>query len=327
MGHANARLTVHGRLLLVQRVVADQRPVAHVAKELGVSRQCAHRWVARFRAEGVAGLADRSSRPRRSPRRTSPGAEASVLAARRDLRCGPAGIAAATGVPARTVTRVLTRHRVPRLAECDPLTGDRIRASKATAVRYERSRPGELVHMDVKKIARIPDGGGWKALGRHQRETTRNRKTKIGYDYIHCLVDDHSRLAYAEVLTDEKGPTCAAFLERAAAYFAEHGITRIERLMTDNAWAYKWSLRGVCHGDGSPLLPAYLLVTTDGAAVAEVSEYDVGAYEDPDGGRRLVVSRDYYRRPGDRHRRLRHPTTASTLETAAAEALSAAWIS
>jgi transposase InsO family protein len=246
VGHANARLTVHGRLLLVQRVIADQRPVAHVAKELGVSRQCAHRWVARFRAEGPAGLADRSSRPRRSPRRTGAEAEQRVLAARRELRCGPAGIAAATGVPARTVTRVLARHRVPRLAECDPLTGERIRASKTTAVRYERSRPGELVHMDVKKIARIPDGGGWKALGRDRRETTRDRKTRIGYDFVHCLVDDHSRLAYAEVLPDEQGPTCAAFLTRAAAYLAEHGITRIERLLTDNAWAYKYSLRGVC---------------------------------------------------------------------------------
>jgi transposase InsO family protein len=246
VGHANACLTVHGRLLLVQRVIADQRPVAHVAKELGVSRQCAHRWVARFRAEGPAGLADRSSRPRRSPRRTGAEAEQRVLAARRELRCGPAGIAAATGVPARTVTRVLARHRVPRLAECDPLTGERIRASKTTAVRYERSRPGELVHMDVKKIARIPDGGGWKALGRDRRETTRDRKTRIGYDFVHCLVDDHSRLAYAEVLPDEQGPTCAAFLTRAAAYLAEHGITRIERLLTDNAWAYKYSLRGVC---------------------------------------------------------------------------------
>jgi transposase InsO family protein len=233
-------------LLLVQRVIADQRPVAQVAKELGVSRQCAHRWVARFRAEGPAGLADRSSRPRRSPRRTGAEAEQRVLAARRELRCGPAGIAAATGVPARTVTRVLARHRVPRLAECDPLTGERIRASKTTAVRYERSRPGELVHMDVKKIARIPDGGGWKALGRDRRETTRDRKTRIGYDFVHCLVDDHSRLAYAEVLPDEQGPTCAAFLTRAAAYLAEHGITRIERLLTDNAWAYKYSLRGVC---------------------------------------------------------------------------------
>ena len=246
MSHANARLTVHGRLLLVQRVIADQRPVAHVAKELGVSRQCAHRWVARFRAEGENGLTDRSSRPRTSPRRTSAAAEQAVLEARRQLRCGPGGIAAATGVPVRTVTRILTRHRVPRLSECDPLTGEVIRASKATAVRYERARPGELVHMDVKKIGRIPDGGGWRAHGRHAGSTSRDRTRRVGFDYVHCLVDDHTRLAYAEVQPDEKGPTCAGFLERGAAYFAEHGIGRIERVMTDNAWAYRWSLRQVC---------------------------------------------------------------------------------
>jgi transposase InsO family protein len=99
--------------------------------------------------------------------------------------------------------------------------------------------------MDVKKLGRIPDGGGWRALGRAERETTRNRTTKLGYDYVHSLVDDHSRLAYSEILPDEKGATCAAFLARAAAYFAAHGIGRIERVMTDNAWAYRWSLREV----------------------------------------------------------------------------------
>ncbi|RIQ17522.1 integrase core domain-containing protein, partial [Jiangella rhizosphaerae] len=118
--------------------------------------------------------------------------------------------------------------------------------SKATATRYERDTPGELVHMDVKKIGKIPDGGGWRAHGRENREATRDRNTKVGFDYVHSLVDDHSRLAYSEVLPDEKGPTCAAFLERAAGYFAAHGITRIERLITDNAWAYRWSLRQVC---------------------------------------------------------------------------------
>src|SRR5918996_6461301 len=106
-----------------------------------------------------------------------------------------------------------------------------LRSSKATATRYERSRPGELVHMDVKKLGRIPDGGGWRALGRAARETTRDRTTKIGYDYVHSLVDDHSRLAYSEILPDEKGPTCAGFLRRAAAYFATHGIATIERVM------------------------------------------------------------------------------------------------
>jgi transposase InsO family protein len=134
---------------------------------------------------------------------------------------------------------------MPYLRELDPLTGEVIRASKTTAIRYERDRPGELVHMDVKKIGRIPDGGGWRAHGRAARETTRDRTAKIGFDYVHSLVDDHSRLAYSEVLPDEKGITCAAFLARAAGYFASHGVSRIERVMTDNAWAYKWSLRDV----------------------------------------------------------------------------------
>ena len=162
MLHGNARLTVHGRRLLVRRVIDDRRPIAHVAKEVGVSRQCATRWVKRFRAEGEAGLRDRSSRPRTTPSRTSAEREQAVLAARDRLRQGPARIAAVTGVPARTVSRILGRHHVPPLAWLDPVTGQLIRASRATAERYERDRPGELVHVDVKKLGRIPDGGGWR---------------------------------------------------------------------------------------------------------------------------------------------------------------------
>ena len=146
---------------------------------------------------------------------------------------------------ARTVSLVLVRRGRPRLAALDPMSGEVIRSSKVTAVRYKRSRPGELVHMDVKKLARIPDGGGWRAHGRAAGRTSRRRATVVGYDYVHSLVDDHSRLAYSEILSDEKGTTCAAFLARAAAYFAAHGITRIERVMTDNAWAYRWSLREI----------------------------------------------------------------------------------
>jgi transposase InsO family protein len=238
MSHRNARLTVHGRHLLVQRV-ASGRPVAHVAKELGVSRQCAHRWVARHAAEGEAGLADRSSRPHRMPARTNSEVEAKVVAARREHRRGPDWLGLELGLPARTVSRILRRHQVPYLADCDPLTGQPIRASKQTICRYERDRPGELVHMDVKKIGKIPDGGGWKALGR--ADGHRDRKIKIGYDYVHSVVDDHSRLAYSEILPDEKGPTCAAFLLRAAAYFTGHGITRIERVITDNHLSYRRS--------------------------------------------------------------------------------------
>jgi hypothetical protein len=116
-----------------------------------------------------------------------------------------------------------------------------IRASKTTAVRYERDRPGELVHVDVKKIGKIPDGGGWKAHGRQMGSTSAKRRARIGYDYVHSMVDDHSRLAYSEILPDEKGPTCAAFMLRAAEYFAAHGITGIERVLTDNHWSYRRS--------------------------------------------------------------------------------------
>jgi transposase InsO family protein len=236
MSHRNARLTVHGRALLVRRVREQRRPVAHVAKELGVSRQCAHRWVKRFDEGGWEALADRCSRPHRSPRRTPADVEARILTERAASRRGPDWIAAELGVPARTVTRVLRRHRVPRLAECDPLTGQPIRASRSTATRYERAHPGELVHVDVKKIGRIPDGGGWRAHGpaaRHHRG--------LGYDYVHAAVDDHSRVSYAEVLPDEKGATCAGFLTRPGAFFIANGIPAIREVITDNHLSYRKS--------------------------------------------------------------------------------------
>lgn len=245
MSHANARTTPIGRLLIVQRAAAGW-PLAHIAAAMGVSRKCVRTWVTRYEAEGAAGLADRSSRPHTSPTRTSPQTVATVVAARRDLRCGPDGIAEATGVPARTVSRVLARHGMPRLAQLDRISGELIRSSKQTAVRYERDRPGELVHMDVKKLGRIPAGGGWRVHGRAGTRAAKHKQGPVGYDYVHSLVDDHSRLAYSEVLPDERGTTCAQFLTRAAAYFADHGIPTIERLITDNAWAYRQSLKGVC---------------------------------------------------------------------------------
>lgn len=237
MVHANARLTLHGRKLLVARVIDDRRPVAHVAKELGVSRQCAHRWVRRFRAEGPAGLFERSSRPRRMPTKSTPDRERAVLEARSRVRVGPARLALRTGVPARTISRILARHQVPPLAWLDPATGALIRATKATTNRYEHEHPGDLIHVDVKKLGRIPDGGGWRAHGRSEEVRGRG----IGYDYVHAAVDDHSRLAYAEIHPDERGVTAAGFLRRAAAYFAGHGITKIERVISDNALAYRKS--------------------------------------------------------------------------------------
>ncbi|WUH97702.1 IS481 family transposase [Spirillospora sp. NBC_00431] len=241
MVHANARLTFHGRCLLVERVRIHRRPVAHVARELGVSRQCAHRWVRRFDTEGWDGLHDRSSRPHHVANRTRTQVEEQVVACRRQQRRGPAFIAAATGVAERTITRILRRHQVPRLTECDPLTGRRIRAAQHTTIRYERDRPGELIHIDVKKIGRIPDGGGWRAHGRPGSRTWQHRNTRIGFDYVHAAVDDHTRLAYAEIHPDERGATAAGFLRRAAIYFAAHGITGIHRVMTDNAFAYRHS--------------------------------------------------------------------------------------
>src|SRR6059058_5288273 len=152
---------------------------------MGVSRKCVRIWVDRFAAEGEAGLRDRSSRPHSTPTRTPVEVERQIIELRRRERRGPAWIGAELGLCPRTVSRVLARNAIPRLALLDPITGEVIRASKVTAVRYERERPGELVHMDVKKPGRIPDGGGWKALGRAARETTRSRSSKLGYDYVH----------------------------------------------------------------------------------------------------------------------------------------------
>jgi transposase InsO family protein len=240
VSHANARLTFHGRCLLIQRIRFEGRPVSHVAKEMGLSRQAAHRWVDRFDQEGFDGLHDRSSRPRTMPGRTPAEVEAAVLAARDQLRTGRDRVAAATGVPPRTVSRILARHGRPPVSALDPTTGQVIRAWQATAVRYERPAPGDLVHLDVKKLGRIPDGGGWRAHGRAGYSPMRDHKTRVGFDYIHAAVDDNSRLAYAEILDDEKGATAAAFLTRAAAFFASHGIT-IREVITDNAFAYRSS--------------------------------------------------------------------------------------
>jgi len=224
--HGNARLTPVGRLTLVLRIEAG-RPVAHVAAEMGISRPTAYKWWRRWQVEGPEGLVDRSSRPHCCPRRSSPGLEAAIVDLRRELKQGPVRIGARLGVPASTVHRVLVRHGLNRLAWMDRPTGRVIR-------RYERARPGELVHVDVKKLGRVPDGGGWRVHGRDQRP---NRKRGPGWDFIHTALDDHSRLAYSEVLPDERADTCVAFWQRARSFFADHGIT-ISAVMTDNAKAY-----------------------------------------------------------------------------------------
>jgi transposase InsO family protein len=222
--HRNARLTPAGRLLLCRRIDAGA-PIAHVAAAMGISRQCASKWWHRWCEFGEAGLEDRSCAPRRRAT-IAPQVERRIVQLRRSRRWGPDRIAGHLDQSRSTVHRVLVRHGVNRLDHFDRQTRRPIR-------RYEHRYPGSLVHVDVKKLGRIPRGGGWRAHGRS--EAVRGRG--IGYAFIHAAVDDHSRLAYLEVLDDEKGPTCAAFWARADAWFRAHGIVT-ERVMTDNAKAY-----------------------------------------------------------------------------------------
>ncbi|MFD8484121.1 IS481 family transposase, partial [Kitasatospora sp. NPDC059673] len=262
MSHRNARLTVHGRRLLVERVRAG-RPVAHVAAEMGVSRATAHKWVRRWREEGDAGLHDRTSRPRTTPHRTTDTIEAEICRLRRERKLGPARIGPVLGIPPSTVHRVLTRHGINRLQWMDRPTGQVVR-------RYERERPGELVHVDIKKLGNIPDGGGHRVMDRRAGESNRYATTglrtpsgtpRIGYSHIHTAVDDHTRLAYSEILPDERQETAAGFWQRAERFFAELGIT-VERVLTDNGSCYRsrlWrdTLRasGITHKRTRPYRP------------------------------------------------------------------------
>ena len=192
-----------------------------------------HKWLRRYREEGLSGLHDRPSIARRCPHRTAPETEATVLALRAEIRRGPHRIAGRLHLAPSTVYAILARHGVSRLSRLDRTTGLVIR--RGPVVRYERARPGELIHVDVKKLGRVPDGGGWRAHGRGYG-TTRGYG-KVGYDFLHVAIDDHSRYAYVEVLANERGDTCAAFFERTRSHFAELGV-EIERVMTDNAKNY-----------------------------------------------------------------------------------------
>jgi transposase InsO family protein len=218
---------------MVERVAAGW-PAARVAEQLGVSRATVHKWVRRFAEGGEAALADRCSRPIRMPNRTSPKVERRVLAARRRRKRGAVVLAAELGLNPSTVGRILKRHDVPHLAVIDPITGEHLRSSRRSQNRYEHTTPGAMIHVDVKKLGKIPPGGGWRLHGRS--EAVRGRG--IGYDYIHTAIDDRTRLAYSEIHNDEKDNTCAAFLHRALAWFAAHGV-RVRRVLTDNAKVYR----------------------------------------------------------------------------------------
>jgi len=230
--HGNAALSWKGRRRLAERVVVDGWTLRAAAGAAGVSVRCARKWVARYRLEGSRGLCDRSSAPRCVANRTPTQRVDAILALRR-LRFTAAEIAEALGMALSTVSGILTRSGMGRLG----------RLGLEQPVRYERSRPGELVHIDVKKLARIQGGAGHRVTGapKHYQPTVTDRDGKqrrtVGFEYVHIAIDDHSRLAYAEVLPDEKALTAAAFLRRAVRFYRRYGIT-VERVLTDNGPAY-----------------------------------------------------------------------------------------
>jgi len=216
-----------------------------------VSPRTAGKWTARYLAEGVAGMADRSSRPRTSPAKTPPAAVKRIVALRWRKRLGPIQIAGRTGVPASTVHAVLVRCRINRLSRIDRVTGEPIR-------RYEHERPGSLIHVDVTKFGNIPDGGGWRYVGKQQgdanRRVTRDRTgvkarkyhPKVGTAFVHTVIDDRSRVAYAEIRDDEKADTAVDVLRNALAWFARRGVT-VERVLSDNGSCYRsFAWRDAC---------------------------------------------------------------------------------
>jgi transposase InsO family protein len=238
VSHANATLTPRGRLLLARCVAEQGWTLRRAAERFQVSATTAQRWAGRYREHGAAGMHDRPSRPHRSPRRTPTRMERRILKVRVTRRWGPARIGFLLGLHPSTVYRVLSRYGMARLTWLDRPTGRVVR-------RYEHAAPGDLVHLDVKKLGRIPDGGGWRVHGRAARP---GRKRGQGYSYLHTAVDDHSRLAYSELLADERQETAAAFWTRAHAYFTRCGIT-VHRVLTDNGSCYRSRVFAAALGD------------------------------------------------------------------------------
>ncbi|MCX6480847.1 MAG: IS481 family transposase [Mycobacterium sp.] len=251
MSHANAALTPRARLRLAQLVVDRGWTHAAAAKMFMVAPRTAKKWADRYRNEGPAGMVDRSSRPKTSPTRTSPEVVRQIVRLRWRHRLGPVQIAGRLGMQASTVHAVLVRCRINRLSRIDRVTGEPLR-------RYEHPYPGSLIHVDVTKFGNIPDGGGWRYVGRtqgrHNAEATARRtgergkryRPLIGTAYVHTVIDDHSRLAYAEICTDERAATAIGVLQRAVAWFADHGVS-VERVLSDNGSAYKsYAWRDAC---------------------------------------------------------------------------------
>jgi len=222
--HRKAKLTPFGRRLLVDRVLRLGWPICRAAEWQGVSRPTAYKWVARYRVEGEAGLVDRSSRPHRSPSALPEAVVRRVLAARRDRRWGPHRLAPALKLPRSTVYALLRRHGCSRLTDFDPATRQ--------VIRYVRERPGELIHIDIKKLGRVPEGGGHRLLGRERDLVTKHLPPR-GHDFIYVAVDDCTRLAFAARYASESADLAGTFLAQASSFFARQGV-RVQSVMTDN---------------------------------------------------------------------------------------------
>jgi len=237
--HANAALSWTGRRRLCELVVDQGWPVVSAASAAGVSVRCARKWIGRYRLEGLAGLGDRSSAPRHVANRTAPDRVEAIAKLRR-LRFTAAEIAETLGMALSTVSGILTRIGMGKLG----------RLGLEQPVRYERSRPGELVHIDVKKLGRIKGGAGWRVRDRKQHynatftDAAGRKRNTVGYEFVHVAVDDYSRLAYAEVLADEKASSAIGFLRRAVAFYRHHGV-EVERILTDNGSAYRALMHAV----------------------------------------------------------------------------------
>ena len=249
MSHVNAALAPVQRLRIARLIVDDGWPVAHAASFFHVSWPTAKRWADRYAAMGRDGMADRSSRPHRCPNRTNPDLVRKVVHLRWKKRFGPVAIGGRLGMPASTVHAVLVRCRLNRLRHVDVRTGEPIR-------RYEHDKPGAMIHVDVKKIGRIPDGGGHRFVGRQQgnrniratagRPTNNTRGQIVGTSFVHTVIDDHSRVAYAEIHGDETAATAIGVLRRAVSWFQARGVT-VERVLSDNGSAYRsHAWRDVC---------------------------------------------------------------------------------
>lgn len=247
MSHANAALTPRARLTVARLVIDQGVPISEVASRFQCSWATVKRWADRYLA-GEA-MQDRSSRPRTSPNKTSAVTIKRVVSLRLRLREGPVQLAARVGVAPSTVHQILRRCRLNRLAHVDRATGEPVR-------RYEHSHPGAMIHVDVKKLGNIPDGGGWRFVGRSQgkrnraatpgKERNKHHNPKMGHAFVHTVIDDYTRVAYAEVHDDETSTTAVEVLERATAWFRTRGV-KVERVLSDNGSAYRSHLwRDTC---------------------------------------------------------------------------------